>query len=246
MNPSNSINEDINLTERRIIKVQTVIDFEREPKIRFKALQIEEKIRDIFPQPAWVTPISDEEAQEIPRIIFDGAERCVISQMRIDYVVNVEKDKSKEIPNVLNETENKTVKIFNALYENTGKFITRMGIISHFLFPLSSGENSLKYLLQTFFKSNFTPENLSELDFHFVQQAQEKYNINWLFKAVRVLDDTGSEAILVLLDLNNYLEKTKKQIPTYKETVIKELFSYMNEITNTKLLSVVKNKFTLE
>lgn len=258
MKPSNEMIEELNLAERRIIKVQTVIDFEKEPRIRLKALQIEEKLRDIFPQPALVTPVSDDEAEEIPRVIFEGAERCVFSQIRIDYVVRVEKNKSKEVQKVFSETEEKAIRIFNAFHEETGRSITRMGIIAHFVFPLknlevfetlsSHGKGPVGYLHRVFFKQDFTPANLTELDFHFAQQSQDKYNINWFIKAVRVSvsDEPEKEALLTLVDVNNYLEKNKKQITTYKESVIKELFGFVNDLTGNKLHSVVQNKFTLE
>jgi len=240
--------EELNLAERRIIKVQTVIDFEKEPKIRLKALQIEEKLRDIFPQPALVTPVSDDKAEEIPRVIFEGEERCVFSQTRIDYVVKVQEDKSREAQKVISETEQKAIRIFDALHEETGRAITRIGIIAHFVFPLSHGKGSLSYLHRVFFKQDFTPANLTELDFHFAQQSQDRYNINWFIRAVRVSvsDELENDALLVLLDVNNYLEKNKKQITTYKETVIKELFDFMNDLTGKKLHPVVQNKFTLE
>ncbi|MCK4223827.1 MAG: hypothetical protein KAX39_01520 [candidate division Zixibacteria bacterium] len=240
------MNKELNPAQRRIIKIQTVIDFEKEPKIRHKVLEIEDRVREILPQAAFVGPVPENEPEEVPRVIFPGMESCSFSQIRMDYVVQVQKDRSREVNKVLRETEQKANRIFGAFQEHTGRAITRMGVIVHFVFPLAAKKSSLTYLHRTFFKADFTPPNLTELDFHFVQQSQAKYNINWLIKAVKVSDGAQRDAVLVLMDVNNYLEKTNKKIVSYPNDVIKKLFAFIKEQIRTKLPAVVRNQFTLE
>jgi|GEM_PF-1369096 len=230
----------------RIIKIQTVIDFEKEVRIRHVILEIEDRLREILPQAALVAPVAEDDPEETPRVIFPGPEGCGFSQIRMDYVVQVQKGRSKEVKKVLRETEQKATKIFTSFHKHTGRAITRMGVIMHFVFPLAAGKKSVGYLHRTFFKPNFTPASLTELDFHFAQQEDEKYNMNWFVRAVRISDGRQKDAVLVILDINNYLEKSRKKISSYSLDVIRDVFSVAKGQFENKLSAVVRNRLTLE
>lgn len=246
MKPSEEMNEELDLAEKRITKIQTVIDFEKEPKIRHKAFQLEERLRDIFSQPALVYPVPESESEGLPRVVFPGPESCTFSQVKIDYVVEIPKDKGKEVDRVLTETGQKALRIFTAFQEETGRHITRMGIIATFILPLLPGKSSVNYLHQTFFKADFAPEKLTGLDFHYAQEADDKYNINWFIRALKPLQGTEKDALSVSVDINNYLEQRKKKTTAYPEEVVKELFGFMTDYIKAKADAAVRNEFTLE
>ena len=246
MKASKQTNEELSMRQARIIKIQTVIDFEKEARIRHSVFEIEDRLREILPQTALVAPVAEDDPEEIPRVVFPGPQSCSFSQIRMDYVVQVQKERSKEIKKVLRETEQKATKIFSVFHKHTGRAITRMGVIMHFVFPLAAGRRSVGYLHRTFFKPNFTPASLTELDFHFAQQEDEKYNMNWFVRAIRISDGRQKDAVLVILDINNYLEKAKKGTVSYSLDVIRELFSVAKEQIENKLTAVVTNQLTLE
>jgi hypothetical protein len=234
------------LAERKLTKVQTVIDFQKEPRVRHKVLDIEDEVKDIFPQPAIVGPVEESQPEEYPRVIFPGPESCSFSQIRMDYVVHVPKERSREVSKVLTETQQKATRLFTVFHQHTGRAITRMGIILHFLFPLPPGEKSVRYLHTTFFKPSFAPAKLTELDFHFAEQSGETYNLNWSMRAVQVPDGKKRDAILVILDINNYREKNRKGIEAFGDEVIARLFSFVRDQVKTKVAALVVNQLTLE
>jgi hypothetical protein len=238
------MNSKLKLDEKSISRIHTVIDFEKEIKIREKAFEIEKRVKDILPVPVYISPVADEEHEETIRVVFPGSNfRCLISQIRFSYILDIEHEKGKNIETVFSEINANTKRIFSAIKEVTGKNIKRMGIICNLNVPLNEEESAIRYLLNTFFKFQV---NLTGLGFQLAQQFDEKFNINIFVRAQKTETEPAKDIVYVVVDINDYLDQIKRNVNFYEIDEIDRIFNFEKQFVQEKLNNILENKFSLE
>ena len=237
----------IQLEQKRIVRIHTVIDFEKEVRIREKAFEIEKEIRDLFPHPATVFPVGEDEPEEIQRLLFiANSGKCTFSQNRMSYVVFISEEKGKNLEQCFGEINNNANSIFKVIKDLTGKDITSMGIISDVIVPLGEQGNAILYLQNTFFKFQCFNTSLTALDFHFAQQYNERYNINVVIRAQKSRSEQESDNLYISVDVNDYLDQRIKGIKSYDLDEINRVFAFEKELVISKLNNILKNQLDLE
>lgn len=237
----------IELEQKRIVRINTVIDFEKEVKIREKAFEIEKEIKDLFPHPATVFSVSEDEPEEIQRVLFiANSSKCTFSQIRMNYEAFMSEEKGKNLEQCFGEINNNANRIFRVVKNLTGENITRMGIISDVTVPLSEQGNAILYLQNTFFKFQCFSTPLTALDFHFAQQYKERYNINAVIRAKKSRSKQELDFLYISVDVNDYLHQKTKGVTAYDLDEINKVFGFEKEFVIKKLDNILMNQLNLE
>jgi len=234
----------LKLGEKNISRLHVVIDFEKEPKIREKAFEIEKRVKDIFPMPVSVAPISDEEQEDTIRFVLSGPNcKCLFSQIRFNYIVDIDEDRGKNIEAMYAEIERNTSRVFSVLKEVIGKNIKRMGIICNLTVPLQEGESAINYVLNTFFKFQVT---LTGLAFQLAREIDDEFNLNIFVRAQKTVTESARDILFVTVDINDYLDQLKRNVSFYQTEEINRVFSFEKQYIKETLNDILENRFKLE
>ena len=237
--------EQLLLEDKSVVRVFSSIDFDKEIGIREKALEIEKKLKNLFPKPAIIGPVGDEEPEAVPRFFLEGEHtRCYFSQVRMEYHTAYTEQEGKPIDMRLDEMKYKTLKVFSSFRQETGKKLKRMGVVSDVVVPLRKGDNAISYLQKTFFRFTFS-KPFTALDFHLAREHKDTYNINIYIKAQIKRTDPSKHVLYITVDVNDYLDQIKKKHTSYPNKEIERVFNFQKEIVVKNLDKILTNKFIL-
>lgn len=242
MNIRNSKERELLFQKKRITKLFTSLEHEREVKIREKAFDMEKKLKDIFPTPAFIGPVREDQAAEMPRFQLSSDNMgCFFSQIRMEFHMLLNEEEGKSIEQSFNLAKNRTRRIFSAFQELTSRKIKRMGAICDILIPFREEENAVLYLQNTFFKFKFNPK-FTGLDFHFAYRHKDKYNVNIFVDTRKSATKQNVDFLFVKLDINDYFDQQKRKVPFYELDEIDEIFSVEKDFVLNNLDKILRNE----
>lgn len=217
------------------------IHFEAYKDIRKIAVDFEKSFKEVRDNKVVVLPVGDDEPGEVTRFVSMSAGYvCEFSTDRVTCNYRELPEPKSDLRSTLLTVQSLVKQTYNRFFQLTKSRIIKAGMVVDMNIPTREPRDVVKLILDKFFKFAEQNPDLSEIDFHYSQKREAKYNINVVVKPRRVGELPRNDTISVTIDINNYEEAKNNPSTTHDDNLISDIASMIENYFYKDMIALLE------